>query len=169
MKPCEDRWREELADHVLGSPASTALTEHLASCAICSVTLRDWKVRMAKVDGGIQQLAASDPADHAAPRIMSKLQSRRQRAWLPAWAWRTAALCGLVIVLVSTVYVWRVHEQRRETEKVLSAASAIGSWRSPTESLLRSSSDRWLKTPPQLGKYFYPLNTSVPEKEKENP
>lgn len=169
MKPCDDRWREELLNHVLGSLASAALTEHLAKCAACSATLQEWKARMGQIDAGIQQLAASEPAASAAPRIMAEVQARHQRARLLGWKWRMASLSGLVVVVASSIYVWKTRELRKESEKVFSAASAIVSWRSPTESLLQSATDRWLKAPPQLGKYFYELNTNVPEKERENP
>ncbi len=169
MKPCDRRWREELLDHVLGLPASPVMTEHLASCAICSEVLRQWKAQMAQVDAGIRGLAASEPAAHAAPRIMAELRARGQRRSLLGWPWRTATLCGLVIVIASSIYAWKVHEQHNEAEKVFLAASAIGSWRSPTEGLLRFPTDGWLKAPPQLGKYFYQLTTNVPEKERENP
>jgi len=167
MKPCDSRWHEELLDHALGLSASAALVDHLATCAACSATLRDWKERMGQVDAGIRRLAASEPSPHAASRLMAEVRARSQRGWLRGWRWRTAALCGLVVA-IALVDGWKVHEQRKEAERVLSAASAIDSWRSPTESLLRSS-DRWLKPSPQFGTYFYPLKAKVPEKEEENP
>jgi anti-sigma factor RsiW len=169
MKPCDHRWREDLLDHVLGLPASAALTEHLANCAVCPEVLRQWKAQMAQVDAGIAGLTASEPAADAAPRIMAELHTRGQRVWLPGWQWRTATLCGLVMVIASTFYLSKAHEQRIEAERAFSAALAIGSWRSPTESLLRSPTDRWLKAPPQLGKYFYQLNTNSPGKERDHP
>jgi anti-sigma factor RsiW len=162
MKPCDDRWREELVDHTLGSPASAALTEHLENCAVCSEALREWKARMGQIDTGIRQLAASEPSAQATLRVMADVRSRRQRVWLPEWKWVTATLSGLAIVAASFIYVWKAQEQRKEAEKAFSAASAIGSWRSPTEGLLRSPADRWLKAPPQLGQYFYQLNKDSP-------
>lgn len=164
MKPCDRRWQEELADHALGMPASAGLAAHLATCTACSEVLRQWKAQMAEVDAGIQKLAASEPAAHAASRIMAALQAGRPRSWRPRWRWRTAAAGGLAILMASFILVRRARQNHEEAERVLSAASSIGSWRSPTESLLRSSTDRWLKAPPQFGKYFYPLSTSVPQK-----
>jgi anti-sigma factor RsiW len=169
MKPCDRQWREELVDYVLGSPASAALAEHLERCAVCSATLREWKVRMGQIDTGIRQMAASEPPAYAAPRVLAEVRTLRQPVWFLILNWRTATLSGLVIVVVFLSYAWKAHERRKEAEKVFSVASAISGWRSPTESLLRSSTDRWLKTPPQLGKYFYQLNANVPEKERENP
>ena len=169
MKPCDPRWREELANHALGLPASSALREHLASCAVCSATLREWQARIQKVDAGVQQLTASEPSPNAQSRLLAELRSKPQHAWLRRWQWQTGALCGLFLVIALSFYRWKVFEQRREAEKLVFAASAIGRWKSPTEGLLRSSNDRWLAMPPQLGKYFYPLDAHVPAKENAKP
>lgn len=168
MEPCDTQWREKLADYALGLPASAALMEHLANCPACSATLQDWKARMGKVDAGIRQLAASEPPAQAASRAMARVRARGERAWLPGWGWGTAVVCGLVLVFAIFLDGWKVHEHHQEAEKALSAASAIGHWRSPTDSLLSSSSDRWLKVPPRFGKYFYPLNANVSRKESEH-
>ncbi len=169
MKPCDDRWREELVDHAVGSPASSALAEHLRSCAVCSEALREWKARMDQIAAGIRQMAASEPSAGAALRVMAEVRSRRPRVWLPKWRWATATLSGLAIISASFIYAWRAREQRNQAERTLAAAAAIGRWKSPTEGLLRSPADRWLKATPRLGQYFYQLKTNVPEKESENP
>lgn len=169
MKLCDERWREELVDQTLGSPASATLTEHLEKCAACSEALREWKARMGHIDAGIRQLADSEPSTETIPRVMAALSVQPRHGWVAEWRWVTATLSGLAIVIAAFVYVWNVHQQRNETERTLSAASAIGSWRSPTESLLRFPADRWLKAPPQLGQYFYQLDKDVPDKERKKP
>jgi hypothetical protein len=169
MKPCDERWRGELFDHTLGSPASRALTAHLEHCAVCSEALREWKARVEKIDDGVRQLVTSEPSAQAALRVMAELRARRRRVWLPEWRTVSATLAGLSVVIASFIYIRKAAEQRKETDKTLSAASAIGSWRSPTEGLLRFPADQWLNAPPQLGTYFYPLDTDVPEKERKNP
>ena len=167
MTPCNDRWREQLADHILGSPASGELNEHLEECADCSATLREWSARMGRIDAGIRQMGASEPPAHSSRHIMAQVHVWRQRAWWPGWKWQTAAMCGLVIAGASLAYVSLTQERARNA---LAAASAIGHWRSPTEGLLESPADRWLKTPPELGKHFYyQLDSNVHRKERENP
>ena len=121
---------------------------------------------MRRIDAGVRQLTDSEPAAHAAFHIIEEVRARCKRAWWPGWRWQTAALCGLVITGASLAYVSRAQEQARDA---LAAASAIGGWRSPTNALLRSSTDQWLKAPPELGKYFYQLDSNVPRKERENP
>jgi anti-sigma factor RsiW len=169
MKPCADRWREELADYILGAPASGALAAHLEECAACSAALREWKARIGQIDAGIRQLAASEPSARAASRVLAEVRSRRRWRWVPEWNRVAAALVGLTIFAASMTYVWRARERREETDRALSAAAAIGSWRSPTRVLLRSPTDRLLKAPPRLGEYFYPLKSDTLKKEKEDP
>jgi anti-sigma factor RsiW len=169
MEPCDDRWRDELLDHALGLPASAPLTEHLENCSVCSETLREWRARAGLIAAGIRQLAASEPSSQVVPSVVAEVSTRRERMRSPAWKWARATLSGLVIVAASFVYLRKVREQRHEDEKAFSAAEAIGHWRSPTEGLLRSSTNRWMEAPPQLGQYFYRLNTDVRGKESENP
>jgi hypothetical protein len=169
MKPCDDRWREELADHVLGLRASDALTEHLANCAVCSATRRDWKASMGMIDSGIRELATSEPSPHAASRLMAEIRTRPQHAWARRWEWRTAMVCGLTLAITVLIYGWKVRVRRADEEKVFSAAAAVGGWKSPTETLMRASTERWPQAPLRLGKYFYQIDTRVPEKERANP
>lgn len=168
MNVCDDRWREQLADHILGSPSSAALNEHLEKCAVCSAALREWKAQMGQIDGAIRELAASEPAAQAALRVMAEVRARRHER-LPERKWVTTTLAILTMVIVTFIFIRRAQERRNQTESAFSAASAIGSWRSPTQGLLRSPTDRWLKAPPRLGEYFYQLHTDTPGKERENP
>lgn len=169
MEPCDDRWREPLLDYVLGLSASTALTEHLGNCAVCSEVFREWRARSGQIADGIQKLAASEPSSQAATRVMAEVRAQGERRGSPAWKWAAAMLSALAIVAASFVYFWKAHEHRRQEESALLAAEAIGRWKSPTQELLRSPNDRWLETPPRLGQYFYRLDLHVPEKESENP
>jgi len=123
---------------------------------------------MGQIDAGIRQLAASEPSARAASRVLAEVRSQRRR-WAPEWQRVAAALAGLTIFAASVTYFWRAQERREETDRALSAAAAIGSWRSPTRSLLRSPTNRLLKAPPRLGEYFYPLESGTLKKEKEDP
>lgn len=169
MKPC-DQWRRELADHVLDTPASPALTAHLEKCAACSAARAEWQQRMEQIDAGIRKLAASEPSADSATRVMAEVRSRRQRPlWLLERNTAAAVLAGLIIVAASGTYIWKAHEQHRETQRLLSASAAIASWESPTQGLLRSPTNSWLKSVPRLGGFFYELKASELKKEKDNP
>ena len=161
MKPC-DQWREALADCALGAPASPALAKHLENCPACSAALTKLQACAREIDDGIRQLAASEPSANSAARILAQVDSRAlQRHWLPQWKAIAAAFAALVIVAVSANEMWKQRERLEETEKALSAAVDISSWRSPTQDLLRSPYDTSLKGPPRLGEYFYELKTDT--------
>lgn len=161
MKPC-NHWREELADHVLGAPAGPALSAHLEQCPACSSALREWQARIRKVDDAIRQLAASEPFADAASRVLTDLRSRRRSGiWVPQWKTAAAAFAGFAILAATLTYAWWTREQRKETDRVLSAAGGIASWKSPTQGLLRSPDEFWRKRPPRLGEYFYELKPDV--------
>lgn len=177
MKPC-NQWREELADHVLGAPAGPALAAHLEQCPACSSVLREWQARIHKINGGIRRLAASEPFADAASRVMADLRSRRTSGiWVPQWKTAAAAFAGFMILAAALGYAWRTREQRNETDRVLSSAAGIASWKSPTQGLLRSPDEFWRKRPPRLGEYFYELKPDVRKmenlvprgKEREDP
>ena len=169
MKPCKDWWRERLAEHALGAPASDALESHLKECPRCVGALIEQRARAEQIDAGIRLLAASEPSPQSAARVLAVVRSSRRRRWVPERKRLAAVLAGIAILTVSGDYVWRVHRQRVESERVLSAGAAIARWRSPTQDLLRSPAHAWLKAPPRLGEYFYPLKTDVWNKEKEGP
>lgn len=124
---------------------------------------------MGKVDATIQLMVGAEPPAHSVTRVMAEVRAEHRQVWLHSWEWRIAAMCLTVLVIAVFAYQWNLRGQRAKAEEAQSAASAIGNWKSPTESLLRTPSGRWLKTPPQFGRYFYQLKTTVPEKERENP
>lgn len=169
MKPCDDRWRDDLAEHILGAPANAALAVHLAKCAACSAALSEGKARMAQIDAGIRQLAASEPSAQAPARVLAAVSPSRGPLWVLQWKRLAAALAVVVILALFADYAWRVYRQGDDAERVLSAGAAIGSWRSPTQGLLQSPRDAWLKQSPRLGESYYPLNANAQKKEKEDP
>jgi hypothetical protein len=168
MKPC-DQWRRKLADHVLGAPADLELATHLEKCAACSAARVEWQQRVEQIDAGIRQLAASEPSPGSASRLMAEVRSRRlRRSRLLAWSTAVPAL-ALILVAAAGGTIWMVEEQRKETERALSAATAIASWESPTQGLLRSPTDQWFQSVPRLGESFYDLKANALKKEKDNP
>lgn len=168
MKPC-DQWRSELIEHVLGAPASPALGAHLKECAACSSAQTEWRRRIGQIDAAIRQLAASEPSADSVARVMAEVHSRRpRRLWLQEWNRAAMALAGLVLVAASAVYFWKAGEQQRQTQRALSVAAAISSWRSPTQGLLRSPTGPWLNSVPRLGESFYEWKPNAPKKENDN-
>jgi len=177
MKPC-DRWRESLAELALGAPADPELSEHLATCASCSAALAKMQSLTGEIDLGIRQLASAEPNADGATRILAEVASRVERTrWLPSGKIIAAAFAAAVFLAASLGVLWRLRAQRQETERVLSAAARISSWKSPTRELLHSPYEILLERPPRLGEYFYQLDSGGPlmknsaprAKEKQNP
>jgi len=167
MKPC-DRWRDELADHVAGARASAALTAHLEACPACAAAANAWRARMREIDAGLQEWGTTEPPASAVPRILASVRAQAaERRWF--WEWRPAAagVLALVIVAFASVYVRRTAVEREEENRTLYAATAIGSWRSPTQGLMLAAQGVWPKGSPQLGGFFFPWKTEGAEKETE--
>lgn len=157
MTSCAE-WREQLADHALGLPASAALAEHLACCPNCSRALAEWRARTEEIDAGIRRVVNADPSPYLSSRVMALIHSAPFHAGRTS-RWRAALVPLSVLVLVATlVFVVRATIVRRErAAKLSSIAAEISSWRSPTESLLRSPSEPLLKTLPRLGESLFDI------------
>jgi hypothetical protein len=177
MKPC-DHWRESLAGFALGALADPALIEHLGKCADCCAALAKMQSLTGEIDRGIRQLASVEPNTHGAARILAEVGSlaEQTRWWRPAGRTIAAACAAVVFLAVSLGVLWRHRAQREESERALSAAAGISSWKSPTQELLRSPYETLFERPPRLGEYFYKLDSGGLEmknsvsraKEKEN-
>jgi hypothetical protein len=177
MKPC-DYWRESLAELALGAPSAPGLAEHLGTCAACSAALAKMQLLTGEIDRGIQQLAHAEPDATGAARVLAQVSSRAaQTRWVLAGRTIAAAFAAVVVLTASLGISWRLRAQREESERALSAAAGISSWKSPTRKLLHSPYEILLGRPPRLGEYFYKLNSGGPEinnstpraKEKQNP
>jgi predicted anti-sigma-YlaC factor YlaD len=168
MKPCAERWKQEIDEHAMGAPLNAALEAHLEECPSCRGALIERKARMSRIDAGVRDLAASEPSPQAIARALAA-QSQNKRRRAPHWWKAVTALAGAAVVVLCVTYAWEMHRGNEEARRALSAGAAIASWRSPTRSLLESPSDRWLRATPRLGESFYPLEMDVKGKEKKNP
>ena len=171
MSACE-QWREQVMDHALGQPASAELQAHLTSCAACSAALDSWRARAGQLDDGVHRAVGVEPSAQLEKRILSQIASRHLRPARP-WRWKIAAAIPVVVaVLIALVHNHSVSlKHAREQEQLLTAAAALGRWRSPTESLLHSPSQAWLRDVPRLGKTFLEMKSieNLSKQEKQDP
>jgi anti-sigma factor RsiW len=170
MKLC-DRWREALAEHALGSAAAPELAEHLGRCAACSAALAKMQSLTGEIDRGIRQLAAAEPEADAATRILAEAGRRavQTRWWQPTGRAVAAAIAAAVFLAASLGVLWKSRVQREDSERALSVAAEISSWKSPTRELLRSPYESVLKGTPRLGEGFYRLDASGVKTENSAP
>lgn len=161
MNPC-DRWRDGIAEHVLGSPAEPGLAEHLEKCPSCSAALAKMQSLTAKIDGGIRQMAAAEPDANGPARIVAQAGSLAAQIhwWQPRGRLVATAVAAMIFLAASLGVVWKVRVQRESAERALSAAAEISSWKSPTQPLLRSPYESVLGAPPRFGEGFYHLDAA---------
>ena len=170
MSACK-KWSKRVVDHALGRPAGAAFEAHLATCSACAAALREWRDRAQQMDASVREALASEPPPGLVEAVLGKVHSRRPQPVRIA-GWKMAAAFACVVALVATLYARHVRMERmRRDQQVLSAATTLARWRSPTDGLLESSSDEWLKSVPRLGESLFELRpgTHSPEKQEANP
>jgi hypothetical protein len=149
MTDCQ-KWTDALIDHALGQPADAALEAHLAGCSACAAALRGWSERASQLDPAIRQLTAVEPGPYGPERILSLVALRPRRPFYARLAWALP----LVILLALTFYKLSRPEPRAPLP-----LTALSTWRSPTQSLLRSPADPLLKDVPRLGEGYYRMKS----------
>ena len=149
MTDCQ-KWKDALIDHALGQPADAALEEHLAACPACAEVLRAWRERAAQMDPAIRQITTVEPGPYGPERILSRVALRPRRPLYGRLAW----VLPLVILLALTFYKLYRPEPRAPLP-----LTALSTWRSPTQSLLRSPADPLLKDVPRLGEGFFQMKS----------
>ena len=148
MIACRE-WKDALIDHALGQPADTALEAHLAACTACAAALRTWRERAAQLDPAVRQLTASEPGPYGPERILSHVALPRRR-----FVGRLAWALPLIVLMVLVFY-----KLSRREPNITPSLTALSTWRSPTQSLLRSPADPLLKDVPRLGEGFFPMKS----------
>jgi hypothetical protein len=174
-----NKWKGELFNVALGQRASSALEQHLASCAGCREVLASLRERSGQMDAGLRALVnAEEPSPAFRGRLMQSIEARRSSEF----HWRGpvrvlaagAALAALVFAFAISV------DHRSGTRDFLTSRSnsaAISDWRSPTDALLRTSAAEFLTTSPRLGETYFPMGSARtpagpgdrPENRRKNP
>ena len=145
MTACTE-WREALIEHALGRPPEAALEAYLAACPACTEILGAWREKAGQLDAVIQQLTAAEPRALGPERVLANLDPGPSGRLY----WRLAA-AALVLI---ACFIAAIYRRSRSEQDVPPATIALAAWRSPTQSLLRSSVDPLLKEVPRLGKSF---------------
>jgi hypothetical protein len=152
MNPCVE-WREAIIECALGEPPGAALEEHLAACQVCSMALSAWRKRAAQLDASLQDLTAVEPRPHVPARILVGIEDRSSRPFY----WRLVPAAALAVFACAVVSLYRPAELRRPGP---ATETALSEWRSPTQSLLRSSADPLLKGVPRFGESFLEMKST---------
>ena len=161
-------WKDRLLDYALDAPAVLDATarseveEHVKACPACAEALRTWRGRRQEMDAGLGGLArGGEPPSGFRARTLARIKAApAPLPWRLAWAGAPAAL-----VLIALAAAWSLYrsggtsiELRREQWV---ATRELVEWRSPTESLMRSSLGELLQSTPRLGDFYIPLSPNL--------
>jgi anti-sigma factor RsiW len=136
MTPCR-AWNDELVECALGRTPTRELSAHLARCAECNHALEAWRARASEMDRVLARIARSEPRFGGPERVLARIATTTPA---PSWLRLVAAVFAMVVLACLVVFTGRPVR-----------TVSLSSWRSPTQSLLRSHADPLLKSVPRLG------------------
>lgn len=161
MTPCP-AWRDPLLDFVLGGLGPVAVREledHLRVCPPCADALVELRARAQELDAALTQFVRrAEPSPDFRARVLAALDARPSPALhgLAAQAaLAAAALFLLAGALLPSLGPRLAGRPQPEPHPVL----ALSTWRSPTESLLRSPASSLLNSTPRFGEFYFPLES----------
>ncbi len=168
MSICAE-WNDRLLDTALGVPTPADLAEHLKTCSACSEALIELHARRQQMDAGLRKLISGiEPQPAFRARLMASLDARSPRR--ARWVVPAGALAAIMVVaalgaiLSPSVKRWAA---RNDSLAVSVSSPTLPQWRSPTEVLLRSSGDEYLRSSPRLGEFYFPMETTRPAQDAD--
>jgi hypothetical protein len=181
MNACRE-WKDKLLEYAVleGATGATkefgadacALEAHIKGCAVCAAALGELRARTARIDAALPQIADGAKLQEGfEARVFARIaggdaggnSAARYTNWLSGWRMRLAmagAVCAVVIAAVvwpQVKKIWHIGE-----EPVMS----ISTWRSPTESLLRTPGQELLRSGPKVGEVYFSLGQFPKEVKK---
>jgi len=152
MKACPN-WTDAIADCALGEAPKPDLAAHLAICQQCQIALRTSRAMAARIDEALHRSAAAEPPpygpEHGPERVMARIRKQTNtRAW---WRWAVAAGTALAASIVIAIVTW-AHRPAPEAD-----LTALSTWRSPTQALLRPPVAAVWATRPRLGQGYFKI------------
>ncbi len=149
MKGCS-MWTDSIAGFALGDLPEPDLAAHLAICPLCQKALQDSRAMAARIDESLRRSAAVEPPLYGPERVMARIHGQTDtRGWW-RWAMVGSALAAVLIAIV----IWA----RRPPSEA--EVTALSTWRSPTQALLRPPVAAAWSTTPRLGEEFFKIKPS---------
>jgi hypothetical protein len=118
--PCE-KYREALIDAAAGEAPSAKLKAHLDSCPACRATFAAEQQLFAALDSGVGAAVNRQAPAVLLPRVRSRLDDQGISGF--SWIKVGAAFATAALVLMSAIFVRRLHSEKREP---LAAVNAVG-------------------------------------------
>ncbi len=156
------KWKDGLLDLALGVPAPSKLEAHLKTCAACSAALVELRARRQQMDTVLPRLMRGiEPSGALRARLMALPETAPPRT--QAWPARVRVLAAAALVFVAAVTLVISSHRRmgpREPDQVFVSGGGLAEWQSPTGSLLRSSAGELIRSGPDLGRFYFPLQST---------
>jgi hypothetical protein len=150
------RWMDAIAGCALGETPGPGLAAHLAICPRCANALQDSRALAARIDEVLHRSAAVEPPRYGPERVMARVHGQadpRAWRWGPQWGWQWMAVGSAVLAVSIAIALWRRPAPAAD-------ATALATWHSPTQALLRPPVAAAWNTRPLLGEGFFKIKQS---------
>ena len=97
-------------------------------------------------------------------KVWGAAASRGEKSHHPRRALRTAVAAATLIVVIGFAVIFYRQSSRPRTPPTAESAMLLSEWRSPTDFLLRSPKDQFMKTVPRLGESLFELKVITLQK-----
>lgn len=155
-------WKEGLLDLALGASVSRELEAHLKTCPACSEALAELRACRQQMDEVLPEMMRGiEPSPAFRARLIASLEEHplRTRGW-PTWASVTATVAVVVAVALLLISPRRWRTSPRGQHRVSVVRVGLAEWQSPTAHLLHSPANDLPQAGPQLGKFYFPLQSA---------
>lgn len=161
MSACRE-WKDRLMDLALGGlrdADGSALKAHLAGCEACTAALAEMRGRAEEIGVAVSQLVrGAELRPGFAARVLAGIEARP----LPLRRFSSRLVLPVAVLLTALVVVAVLRPSLDRwwpgfAAPTLQRATPLSTWRSPTDSLLRSSSGDLLRSAPRLGNFYFRL------------
>ena len=156
MKSDCTKFRDQLLEAALtGNPASV-LEQHLQHCADCTKELAALRARRERMDLLLPLVArGAEPSAGFRAHVLAAAEaaseqktSRPWRVWVPLGV--TAAIAAALL----TAWTLEQKTSRMAAVSEIAAAEKLAKWRAPSDVLLETPGNEFLRTTPKLGESY---------------
>jgi hypothetical protein len=160
MTTCAE-WKDGLLDLALGASASSELEVHLKTCPVCSEALTELRARRQQMDETLPKMMHGfEPSVAFRARLMASLEELPLRT--REWPMRAAVIAAAAVIVVVALFLsprhWRIGPSAPHKASIV--RDGLERWQSPTAHLLHSSANGLLQAGPQLGRFYFPLQST---------
>jgi len=167
MKNAYEKWKDPLREAALTGTMAKDLEEHLRSCAKCSAELDEVRARAARLDALLPLVAqGAEPSANFRARVLAAAAAAREGKRARPWrVWTLAGAATVVVVVLMIAMTLQRRAARMIPGDELAAAQKLAEWRAPSDGLLVTPGQEFLRTMPRLGESY--LNVPVKKDEEE--